>query len=738
MTAAYPHPRSVLKQHQRAFGGLYQSVLRAELSHRCGATFAEIVNGQAEIAGVPSELLERFSKRTAQVTEAAASKVDVFHQREGRAPSRLERAAIEREAAADTRQRKTGNGVPDLRTRWMGEAAELGITSRDLTAAIVTAGRSREPVRMPTVNGIIDDLSERRSAWHRLDVLQAVCDRLPPQPGVSGERWAAVLDRAVDRVLDACVELDPKAATTQRTSDGRSVWIEPIAPHITSARVLEQEESILSWALAVQLAEPQPSTTVDCTGLDLLQADAAAAVAGRDPLVVIVGPAGTGKTTMLRAAGADLDRHDRDLFGVAPTAKAARVLSQETGLNADTVAKLLHEWAQPGGPDAAWRLPTGTTVIVDEAGMLSTPDLFRLVEVARTERWRLALIGDPRQLQAVGRGGLFNELASTTRTVELDQVHRFTNAWEAAASLQLRHGDPRALFQYEIHDRIIPGVMTEHLETVARRWLDYHANGKTLAITTTTNEHVDAVNHAIQRERLADGQLDSDNSTIAADGTIYVGDVIVTRRNDRQLHTDRGDVVRNREYWTVTDVATDGAVTASRQHGHDSVTLPPAYTREHVHLGYAATEHGNQSATHDHALVLATAATTGRGFYVAMTRGREDNTALVITETGDSGEARDILERILATDRSDIPATTRRRELAERDRSPRLPQPRCEVPPWFAELRNDTLEELHNAEGQLNHSEATRPRLLAEVEAARLHSDQVAAATIVWLPHAPT
>ena len=102
----------VLKHHQRALGGLYQSVLRAELTHRYGVAFAEIVNGQAEIAGVPTELLEQFSKRAAQVRGELQVKVAEFRQREGRHPTRFEHAALEREAAADTRLRKTANGVP--------------------------------------------------------------------------------------------------------------------------------------------------------------------------------------------------------------------------------------------------------------------------------------------------------------------------------------------------------------------------------------------------------------------------------------------------------------------------------------------------------------------------------------------------------------------------------------------------------------------------------------------------
>ena len=238
---------------------------------------------------------------------------------------------------------------------------------------------------------------------------------------------------------------------------------------VTSEAVLAQEEAILTWAIDAQTAEPTPSPTVRRGGLDVLQADAAAAAAGDDRLVLIVGPAGAGKTTMLRAAVADFhDVQHRPVFGFAPTAKAAQVLERETGMLADTVAKLLHEWTRPDGPDMSWLL-RGATIVVDEAGMLSTADLYRLTRLADAQDWRLVLVGDPRQLQAVGRGGMFNELCSTGRVIELQRIHRFTNHWEAAASLQLRHGDPRALDAYEAHGRIIPGTLVEHLDTDRQR-----------------------------------------------------------------------------------------------------------------------------------------------------------------------------------------------------------------------------------------------------------------------------
>ncbi len=104
-----------LKKHQQAFGYLYQSVLRAEVTARFGMVFEPIVNGQAEIAGLGDGLLEQFSKRAGEIGVEMGDKLAEFHTREGREPTTFEYAAMEREAAVDTRNRKTGLGVTDLR-----------------------------------------------------------------------------------------------------------------------------------------------------------------------------------------------------------------------------------------------------------------------------------------------------------------------------------------------------------------------------------------------------------------------------------------------------------------------------------------------------------------------------------------------------------------------------------------------------------------------------------------------
>ena len=418
-----------LKRHQRMLGGLYQSVLRAELTHRFGVEWRPIVNGQAEMAGVPNELIAVFSKRSGDIDVALAAKVDEFRHRQGREPSRWERGAMSREAAADTRSRKSGHGAADLATRWQTEAAEVGWTVDRLDDDIEQAARNPTPADVMTVSDVVETVSAQHSSWGRPDVIQAICDGQRPVSQMSGRRWLDAIERFADRVIEDLVDLDPTDTTTRRASDGRSVWIEPTAPRFTSEMVLSQEEHILTWAIEAQMDPPAPSTTVERGGLDVLQGDAAAAVAGDDGLVLVVGPAGAGKTRMLSAAVDDLRRQGRPLFGLAPTAQAARILERDTAIVADTVAKLLYEWDRPDrAPGDRWRLPVGTTVVVDEAGMIGTAALHQLVVLAERQGWRLALVGDHRQLQAVGRGGLFHELAASGRVELLEQIHRFTPA----------------------------------------------------------------------------------------------------------------------------------------------------------------------------------------------------------------------------------------------------------------------------------------------------------------------
>ena len=242
---------------------------------------------------------------------------------------------MEREAAVDTRGRKTGMTVTDLRPRWQTEAKELGITPAGLARDIRVAGRTAEPVQHTTAADVLAMLAEQSSVWHRMDVLRTLTDTLRPHPdnrGIGGPNSSNA--QRTRSWSTASTSTPPLIATPAGGCPmaGRS-GSNP-SPPITPAKPSSRRRNGSSPGPSTNNKpyRNHPSPSVEAGRLDLLQQHAARAVAGLDLLAIVVGPAGTGKTTMLTAAAQDLTRHRRNVYAVAPTAKAARTLGRETGM----------------------------------------------------------------------------------------------------------------------------------------------------------------------------------------------------------------------------------------------------------------------------------------------------------------------------------------------------------------------------------------------------------------------
>src|SRR5205085_8052108 len=126
----------------------------------------------------------------------------------------------------------------------------------------------------------------------------------------------------------------------------------------------------------------------------------------------------------------------------------------------------------------------GTTLLLDEAGMIATDDLERVVDLVEDNSWRLACVGDPHQLPAVGRGGVFADWCNRLHANRLDEVRRFSEKWEAEASLALRAGDARAAEVYAKRRRLYAAHPALVAAKVARQHAAVVAKGNTVAITT--------------------------------------------------------------------------------------------------------------------------------------------------------------------------------------------------------------------------------------------------------------
>ncbi len=658
----------MIKHDQRTLSALYHVGLRAELTRRLGVGWCTPVNGIAEVAGITPEVLAAFSERSGQVEARYQLKLDRFRETLGREPSRRERWRLEREAAADSRPAKRhDHPLTVLQKRWTRELADHGLTPERLVGRAV--GRHVEPRGISSAEGdgmaraALANLEETQSTWRRNDVVREVARLAPTDVTVEADRMIGWVERAADVEVGHHVELAPAASpSVLRRRDGRPVTESTLDRRLTTSRILAEEEWLVTWATGRWERSGAVARRLDTAGLDHAQAIAARTIAGTDPLVVVVGPAGAGKSSMVRCAGAGLSGGGRPVFGLAPSATAAAILSAQTDVRTDTVDKLLFEHARTDRPcDPVYRLGWGTTVIVDEAGMLATPKLAALARLADRQGWRVVLVGDPRQLAAVGRAGMFTHLAATGPTVELDRIHRFGQPWEQAASVRLRAGDPDVLAVYERHGRLHDGTTVDMTTQILTAWHTAHEQNASVAMLAVSTDTVDRLNHLAQQARITSGELDTRVAIHGRDGVvIHGGDEIVTRTNDRTLRTDHGAMVRNRGRWTVARITGTGITV----HGIDgTVRLPADYVRASVELGYAHTVHGAQGATVDRCLLLVDGPIDGRAVYVGLTRGRNENHAYVAVDAHHT--ARDALEPAIAADWADRPAIDVRAELRQ-------------------------------------------------------------------------
>ena len=690
---------------QRMFGAAYQSALRSELTTRLGVEWGEVTKGQADVAGLDPELLGAFSHRSEQVARAAEQRLAAWRlEHPGREPTERERAIIARDAARESRPAKDhSRPAEELRADHLAVAGELGWSAERVSSDVLSQARggvALEQVTAATEARIAEDvvaaLAQERSVWSTEHVERAVLERLPY--GEARDARAQLLEAqriAREITQGACLDLAELAGPPAEQAPGmRSITEDSGVERYTTRELLEQEQRILRWferSAAVGGAPASPEVLAraeSAAGLDAEQAQAAVLVAGTDRAVVIVGPAGTGKTTTLRPVVEALRAQDRDVLGLAPTAVAAETLANDTGVGAENVAMFLtlHD---SGEPPAHVALRPGGTLLIDEAGMLGTSDLERVLRVAGDQQLRVVLIGDGRQLFAVGRGGMFDQAREIVPSVEFGQVYRFQADWERPASLALRAGKPEAIEAYTEHGRVRSGTATEMNDAMLEDYFAARSAGQTSAFSVPTNDHARHLNKLVRERLIAAGVVNDElGATVRGGQRVGVGDEIGTRENHWGLRTDQGVHVKNRHRWTVQAVGADGSLTVNDP-SRGSVTLPADYARAHTELAYFRTTHGVQSLTQDVGGSLVDPHSGFRDVYVGMTRGRRDNTAYVVLEEDQTAD--EVLRSALRRDRADLGVLAVRDRLAEdlrlererqaSTRPPRAPRPESERPP---------------------------------------------------------
>ncbi len=660
-----------LKMDQRTLSGLYHASLRAELTRRLGVSWQPAMHGISEMVGVDPEVVAEFSQRSREVEDRVAVKLDRFRTVLDREPTLRERWRLEREAVLDSRPAKGhSHTAGELHEGWRIRLAGLGFEPHATVTG--TVGRVRRPAGLDRqtmtamVNGALEELAQRQSTWRPAELVRELAAQVPTHVTVQPDQLCGFLQELADHIAATrCVDLSPPVPEgAVLRCDGRPISEAAVDRSLTIRSILDEEEQILEWAQRQRRFGGMvdvPPIDLNVQGLTPGQVAACAAVTGMAPLQLIVGPAGSGKTTALTPAIHYLQHRRLRVFGVAPTATAADVLATETSMTADTLDKLLYEHTRHDRtPRAEYDLPRLSTIIVDEAGTVPTPKLAALVRLADEKQWRVVMVGDPRQFSAVGRGGMFAHLIDTHGAIELDHIHRFTHRWEADTSLRLRSGDLTVIGDYQRHGRLHDGTPDEMETAIVDAWNQARQRGQSVVLMANTNTTVHRLNQLAQHHRIATGEINPTGPALDVRGQrLLVGDQVVTRRNQRTLRTDRGLMVKNRDHWTIDRIHPDGGVTVTGRTG--TVRLPADYAAEDLELGYAQTSHATQGRTVDTALLLI----DHRGLYTPLTRGRHINHAYIIT--GEHETAVDVLTQTLTRNWIDQPATTQRTQHHTRD-----------------------------------------------------------------------
>ena len=690
----------------------YNTSLEKHLRTRLGLLFAERAGTDRgkrpvrEVVGVDPRLNARWSTRRVAIEARRSVLAAAFQTDHGRPPTVVESIQLAQQATLETREAKhEPRTLAEQRQAWAEQAEEVlggaqGVTA--MVTAALSAGRAAHPVTVDaawvrtTAVRVRDEVQAHRATWqvwhlrgeaHR----QVRAANLP----------AAHVETVVDLVTHQAATVTSVRLTRTsdgidephelRRTDGSSVYEVAGSALFTSTQILAAEARLLSTA-GITDRRPAGRDSVAVTLLEqaangvTLNAGQAALVTGMATsgarLQLAIAPAGTGKTTAMRALAAAWVEDGGTVLGLAPSAAAATVLREQIDATTETLAKLtwslehddLPDWAKDIGPD--------TLVVIDEAGMADTLTLDTAVHFVTARGGQVRLIGDTQQLAAIGVGGVLRDIAATHGALHLSELMRFTDPAEGAASLALRDGRSEALGFYLDHDRVHVGDLATLAQDVFTAWAHDRNHGLDAIMLAPTRDLVSELNQRAQTHRLTqqDGlpgaALNGIGARVADGNTAYVGDTVITRANDRRLRMTLHDWVKNGDRWTVQNVPGDGSLAVEHVRTGHHLTLPAEYVTASVELGYATTIHGAQGISVDTMHGLATGAETRQQLYTMLTRGAEAN-HLYLQVVGDGDPhtiirpdnvhpptATDLLEDVLARDGSAVSATTTARDHA--------------------------------------------------------------------------
>jgi len=390
--------------------------------------------------------------------------------------------------------------------------------------------------------------------------------------------------------------------------------------------MLEAEKSLLHRSQAMErrrghgVAGDRQASVLATSTLSAEQRAAFEHVTGEGDLKAVVGVAGSGKSTMLAAARSAWEAEGFTVKGASLSGIAAENLQTASGIQSRTLAS--YEWAWNEKRET---LSRNDVLVIDEAGMVGTRQLERILAAADRARAKVVLVGDPEQLQAIEAGAAFRGIVGQVGMAEMSEVRRQKETWMREATQELASGrTPAAISAYEAQGAVKASETREEARAaLLERWAADQAQNPTASqlIVAYTRDDVKELNAQAREIRKARQELGASEviETTRGKREIAVAERIMFLRNEKSLG------VKNGTLGTVERIE-HGALQV-RLDGPDE-TRVIVETRDYQDLdyGYASTIHKSQGTTVDRTYVLASRYFDRHTSYVALSRHREQAT----------------------------------------------------------------------------------------------------------------
>ena len=608
-----------LYRHRLAADAIYRATYQRELSTILGVEWTPAdTHGNRELAGMPNELVRSFSKRTDQI--------DIELDRlTGDGRERTPR--LVKWTVHATRKPKQHEAPDTLYDRWRAEAAERGHDPDTLVRAVTGRTPDRDQVR-PVSDAAVgrlfdrlagaDGLTAQASTFTRPDVLVAL------GAGLAGARRTE-LEELADRFLAerAVSVVADRALEDRRWSTPELLAVEQQLVVAATGRT-DEHTAVASHAAVGEAVAAHPTAGAD------QQAMVRDLCLGGQGVAVVVGRAGTGKTFALGIARHAWQLDGYRLLATAPTGIATVGLQGEGFEDVATCDRLLGDLNRGGE-----QLDPRTVLVVDEAGMLGSRKLTRLLEHAHHAQAKVVLVGDDRQLASIDAGGGFRALRLRLGASELTENRRQHHAWEREALDLVRSGlVEEAVAAYQAHDRVVAADSkpAATLALLQDWWAAYQEAeedpAQEVIVLAARRAEVDRLNSACQELLAARGRL-GDERLQVEDRQLAVGDQVVCGHN---AIAELG--VANGSRGTITALDSQERTLTLRLDSADgrTVVLPRSYLdgrgrgerNRRVDLAYATTGHRAQGLTRGRALVRLSGGEDVNWLYVQLSRARHN------------------------------------------------------------------------------------------------------------------